>query len=1023
MVLRAAVYIGQYVAAPPNTEDRVRAVPPSGIVSPLVGGGVGDGGTAADALVDPMGLLVHEFTNGAGFELYIADSANHRVRMVSSLTGTITTVAGNGSPCSTGSPCGDGGLAISAQLTNPLAVAADMSGNLYIAELNGHRVRKLDATTGVISTIAGTGAFGYNGDGIPATQATLANPWSVAVSADGRILYIADLQNNRVRKVEAGIITTVAGNGSWGNPPDGAVAAQSPLAGPTDVAIGPDGSLYFVDRGNNMIRRIRGGLLERIAGTGWAGFSGDGGPATQAQLSAPTRIAFDLFGNLLIADAGNYRIRRVDAASGVITTVVGNGTALNTGDGGPALAAGISRVTGLTLDSDGHLFLSVPDAARVRVATLDFTLPPPPTSVPTSTPSPTATAAWTPTNRPTPTASPSPTRSPSPTFTPTASATATNSFTATGTPTPTQTPTVTATATNTSTPTTTPTQTPSRSPTSTFTPTNSFTPTGTPTRTPTRTDTPSPTITPTRTWSPTATATSTPSQTPTATNTFTFTPTRTMTPTRTYTRTSTPTFTPSSTPTVTFTRTPTNTFTPTRTATNSPTSTHTLTPTLTATHTSTLTATPTRTHTPTRTATSTASATNTFTLTLTPTRTPTRTATRTPSSTTTPTRTRTETPTRSPTPSPSSSPSQTPTRTPTSSPTSSPTRTPTPTETFTASPRPSNTASPTPTATPTLAALRLSGRVGYFDVTSPLPNVPVRAESDFGSLLALTGSDGAYQIDGVPPGSVRVAALPDEAHTLMARISTGSQPISAGDAVEVLRMVTGTVSGNELKQKTCDADGNGSLTASDAVAILRYVVGIAPANSCVGSWIVLPAGSLPPVATPTPVTTNNCGTVLQVSLSGVMQDIQGLDFVSGLMGDCNGDFQSARVDGSGLIARAALRQRKAELAQKPVSIRLGTPRHFRGQWRVPIEVRGAGSWNAVTARIRFDRDRLGRAKLSLRSKSLSALAAYRIGPDEISFALARVHANPAPDILGWLSFGQGARPSRRQVIITQSSIE
>ncbi len=1011
-----SVYVGQYMTTPPHPENRTRAVTPSGVVVPLAGGGVGDGGVAKNALLDPMGLFLRPLATGGGFELYVADSAHHRVRMVSSLSGTITTVAGNGTPCGSGSSCGDGGLAIAAQLTNPFDVDSDSFGNLYIVELGGHRVRKLDAASGIISTIAGTGGFGYNGDNIPATQATLANPYAVAVSADGSIAYIADFQNNRIRKVEGGIITTVAGNGSWGNPPDGAVAAQSPLGAPTDVALGPDGNVYFVDRGNNVVRRIRGGLLERVAGTGWAGFGGDGGPATQALLSGPTRITFDRFGNLLIADAGNYRIRRVDMVTGVITTVAGSGSLGDSGDGGSALEAGLSRVTGLTIDKDGHLFLSVPDSARIRVASLAFT-PPTATSspTPTSTLRPPATFTATVAATPTTTASATPTASPTPTKT--ASSTPTNSLSPTWTPTSTFTATPSFTPTRTATPTWTPTWTPSSTPTETFTPTNTFTSTSTRTPTFTATRTATPTHTATQTRSRTPTQTFTPTATPTPTNTFTPTFTRSSTPTRSNTPTFTSTSTPSHTPSQTATRTPTNTPSPTLTPTPSRTPTHTFTPTSsptrTATPSATATTTPTltRTYTPSRTPTATNTTTRTPTVTATPSPTLTATLTRTPSATPTNTSTVTSTPTRTPTASASPSNSATPSRTPTPTSTSTPTHTGTPTRSATVTPNPS------PTATPTVGAIRLSGAVAYFVPGQPLPDVPVQAESNGVIRSATTGPNGIYQIEQVPVGQVNVVPLPEEAQGLVPRGTNNQSTVTASDAVVVLRAATGLEELSTLQRAVCDADGSGSITAKDAAMILSYVVGALGPQSCVGTWAVQPHGPLPPMATPTPARRESCSSVLQVSLAAATSDVSGIDFVTGMVGDCNGSFAPAA---SGMVARS---QRVSVASSQRALVRVGKAIRHRRTWRVPITIASQTPWNAATIRVWFDGARLDPPRVVLPDQGYKSLTAYHVESGSVALALARIEARSGQEAVAWLVFDGPVRLRAGAIRIQSALLE
>ena len=217
-------------------------------------------------------------------------------------------------------------------------MAVDASGNLYIADTGNNRIRKVSAT-GIITTVAGNGSAGYSGDGGPATSAQLDGPEGVAVDGSGN-LYIADTCNNRIRKVSAtGIITTVAGNGSAGYSGDGGPATSAQLSLPAGVAVDGSGNLYIADSGNNRIRKVSAtGIITTVAGNGSPGYSGDGGPATSAQLNQPAGVAVDASGNLYIADSSNNRIRKV-SATGIITTVAGNGFDGYSGDGGPATSA------------------------------------------------------------------------------------------------------------------------------------------------------------------------------------------------------------------------------------------------------------------------------------------------------------------------------------------------------------------------------------------------------------------------------------------------------------------------------------------------------------------------------------------------------------------------------------------------------------------------------------------------------------------------------------------------------------
>jgi sugar lactone lactonase YvrE len=328
---------------------RIRKVSPSGIITTVAGNGSegygGDGGPATSAqLKSPYGMAV----DSAG-DLFILDSDNHCIRKVSS--GIITTVAGNGSK----GYGGDGGPATSAQLNKPLGAALDSSGNLYIADSENCRVRKV-SSSGIITTVAGNGFVTFSGDGGPAVLAQLKNPIAVAVDTAGN-LFITDEANRRIRKVSAsGIITTVAGNGNWGISGDGGPATSAMLT-PFGIAVDSAGNLFIVDNNAYRIRKVSAsGIITTVVGYGYSGFKGDGGPATSAQLQNPFGLAVDSAGNLFIADTMNRRIRKV--SSGIITTVVGNGMQGNGGDGGPATSAQLNYPVGVAVDSTGNLFIA-----------------------------------------------------------------------------------------------------------------------------------------------------------------------------------------------------------------------------------------------------------------------------------------------------------------------------------------------------------------------------------------------------------------------------------------------------------------------------------------------------------------------------------------------------------------------------------------------------------------------------------------------------------------------------------------
>jgi uncharacterized repeat protein (TIGR01451 family) len=345
-----------YIADSGNA--RIRKVAAGGAISTLVGGGLGDGGLGIfGAFNQPAGVA----RDGKG-NTYIADTYNNRVRMVAA-NGTISTVAGTG----TSGESGDGVAAANAQLNFPQGVALDAAGNLYIADSSNYRVRKVD-TSGNITTYAGSGlCCGSNGDGGKATAAQIGIPYGLAVDAAGD-LYISDINNNVVREVTpAGSISTVAGSGGYGYAGDGGPATSAKLYYPAGLAVDGSGNLYIADRNNDSVRMVSNGTITTVAGSGSYGYGGDGGAATGAKMAYPSGVAVDASGNLYIADRYNERVRMV--SNGNITTVAGNGTYGYTGDGGMATAGEFRYPTGIAADAAGNVVVADQNNNAVRLLT------------------------------------------------------------------------------------------------------------------------------------------------------------------------------------------------------------------------------------------------------------------------------------------------------------------------------------------------------------------------------------------------------------------------------------------------------------------------------------------------------------------------------------------------------------------------------------------------------------------------------------------------------------------------------
>jgi len=389
-VVSAAAIAPGYSLSPATTAQYLISSTTTSLIYTVAGtegyGFAGDGGPATFALLNqPNGV-----TQDSQGNLYIADQFNNIVRKVAAGTGTITTVAGTG----IGGYSGDGLAATSAQLNSPRGVALDTAGNLYIADYINGAVRKVAAGTGTISTVAGNGMFGEGGDGGPAILAEIEGPAAVAVDAGGN-LYISDENAGRVRKVAAGTgtITTYAGGGtglSGTNIGDGGPATSASLLLPQGLALDSGGNLYIADYEHQVIREVAAStrniatVAGQFIGIYYGAYSGDGGPATSAQLNNPAAVAVDSAGNLYIGDTRNYVVRKVTASSGVISTLAGNGQICDElgGDGGPAADVSLCYPQGISVDAAGSLYVA---ETIGRVRTVTAPIQPPATTAATPT--------------------------------------------------------------------------------------------------------------------------------------------------------------------------------------------------------------------------------------------------------------------------------------------------------------------------------------------------------------------------------------------------------------------------------------------------------------------------------------------------------------------------------------------------------------------------------------------------------------------------------------------------------------
>lgn len=335
------------------------------VITTAVGTGekgcAGDGGPATAARLNgPFDVAFDRAGN-----LYFSDTFNQRVRRVDARTGIITTVAGSGEA----GYSGDGGPAIRATLNEPYGIVLDHAGSVYIADRLNRRVRRVDAASGAITTIAGTGDAAYSGDGGPARHAGLVEPNGLALDSAARRLYIADVAGHRVRVVdlETGIIQTFAGTGAAEHSGDGGPASAAGIFGARAVKLGPDGTVFILERQGSSLRAIdpQTGTIRTVAGTGARGYAGDGGPALAAVFDAPKEMAIDRDSSVLIVDTENHAIRRFDPRARTVAAVAG-GRQGNGGDGGPALQAGLDRPHGAIVGPDGAIYIGDTNNHRIR---------------------------------------------------------------------------------------------------------------------------------------------------------------------------------------------------------------------------------------------------------------------------------------------------------------------------------------------------------------------------------------------------------------------------------------------------------------------------------------------------------------------------------------------------------------------------------------------------------------------------------------------------------------------------------
>jgi sugar lactone lactonase YvrE len=326
-------------------------------------GYAGDNGPAGEAkLNQPFDVAI-----GPDGSVFFSDTFNHCIRRIDRSTGRIRTVAGSG----TKGFSGDGGTAVQAELNEPYGIALDAQGNLFIVDRLNYRIRRVDARTGIISTIAGNGQSNYSGDGGAAVDAAMREPNGIALHPRDPLLFIADVADQRIRVVDlkSTRIDTYAGTGRKQHSGDNGPLANATLFGPRAVHVDAEGDVYICEREGNSIRKVdaKTGIIRTIAGTGAKGYTGDGGPASQATFDGPKEIDIDNAGNIFVVDTENHVIRRIDARSGIVSTVAGNGERGGEGDGAAATSASLDRPHGVAVGRDGRLYIGDTNNHRIRM--------------------------------------------------------------------------------------------------------------------------------------------------------------------------------------------------------------------------------------------------------------------------------------------------------------------------------------------------------------------------------------------------------------------------------------------------------------------------------------------------------------------------------------------------------------------------------------------------------------------------------------------------------------------------------